>query len=472
MKRPCQFPLALLFCTAAIVLVAGLPKTNAQPPSAQPSTAQPPTTQPSTAQPPTTQPSTAQPPTTQPTTTPAPTQPGGSPAAGTPAAATSEEQVTDEQVLKAFQEKAPAEDQEPGTAAVDAFHAAAAKLRAKTLEMRRQHTLVVNGYSDDTDLYRKLRTETRLLINQTYRAALNLLDYMPYPTAARFAVTVLEHRVSHGVYDKDTHEGAARLMDAGVRLLYVAQAAARAGMVTGDFDLADRIYEKLEDGELEDTDRALLGQEELIKKQFETEQELIANDPEDLPKARFLTTRGEIVVELFINEAPSTVAHFINLIESGFYDGLDFFQVVDGLLALTGDPLGDGSARPERYIADEHTGETVRMPLAGSLVMAKLPTAGNRDFVPNSAGTQFAILFMPIPAIIEHQTVFGRVIEGLDVVGELRRVDPTKEKEKNQIVLPPDRILHAEMINRPETLPEVNYAQPPGLADGPPASGP
>jgi peptidylprolyl isomerase len=266
--------------------------------------------------------------------------------------------------------------------------------------------------------------------------------------------------VIQDVYDIETLEGAAKLLDFGVRLRYVAQAAARSAMVVGDFDLAERIYDKLKEEELEDKDKALIGQMDEIKKQWDIEQKLLAGDGEDLPRVRFHTTRGDFVAELYINEAPSTVSHFIGLVESGFFDGLDFFQVVDGLLAMTGDPLGDGSSRPERYLADEHGRETVRMALRGSLVMAKLPVTNSREFIPNSAGTQFAILYMPFPMISEQQTVFGRVVEGMDIISAFRRVDPNKEKEKNAIVLPPDRIIECEMINRPAELPEVIYANP------------
>ncbi|MEM6468910.1 MAG: peptidylprolyl isomerase, partial [Planctomycetota bacterium] len=220
--------------------------------------------------------------------------------------------------------------------------------------------------------------------------------------------------------------------------------------------------EKLTEEEIEDIDKALMGQFNQIEKQYEIEQELISKDPEDLPRVRFTTTRGDFVVELFINEAPSTAAHFIDLVESGFYDGCDFFQVIEGLLALTGDPLGDGSSTPDRFIMDEHDRSVIRMPLAGSLIMAKMPIPGTPEFVANSAGTQFAILYRPVPNVIDQQTVFGRVVEGRSVVGAFRRVDPNKEKKKGEIQLPPDRIIEAEVINRPEELPEVIYVPAPG----------
>lgn len=371
-----------------------------------------------------------------------------------------QDKVGPEEMVREFKRLAPPEQREAGLIALAEFEASASEFAKKILEMRRQHTLLVNSLSDDRALYRKLRNEARGLMNQTYRKSLRLIQDMPHPYAMRFISTVLQQHYNNDIYDKETLEGAARLLDYQVRVRFVALLAARTGMCVGDFDLSKRVYENFKDEDLEERDRGLIGTAADIEKQFAIEQKLLESDPDDLPKVHFVTTRGEFTVELYINSAPSTVSHFIQLAESGFYDGLDFFQVIDGLLALTGDPLGDGSSAPDKNLTDEHGREGSRMPLYGSLVMAKLPIPGTQNFVPNTAGTQFAILFLPIPRITQQQTVFGRVIDGFDVVGSLRRVDPNKKKKKNEIVVPPDRIIECEVLNRPDKLPEVIYAVP------------
>ena len=99
-----------------------------------------------------------------------------------------------------------------------------------------------------------------------------MLDYFPHPDAARFILTVLEQRAKRDVYDAQTLEGSAKLLDLGVRLLYVAQAAARSAMIAGDFDLAERIYKSLEEDELTERDQQLIAQREEIIEQFEAEQ--------------------------------------------------------------------------------------------------------------------------------------------------------------------------------------------------------
>lgn len=361
-------------------------------------------------------------------------------------------------IIEQFKTQASGEFLEYGLKAVADYEASVAELRKSMIEMRIIHTKVLNGLSDDKQRYYDLRNESHRLVNQTYNEALKVMDVMPHPNAVRFVVTWVEHRVRLHIYDDKTFEGAAKLLDrTGVRLRLVYLGAARSAMMSGRFEVAERIYKGLKEEALDDLDKGLIGRFDIIKEQFLAEKERVAKDPKDLPKAKFVTSRGEFIVELYINEAPSTVAHFINLVESGFYDGLDFFQVIEHLLALTGDELGDGSGTPDKYIADEHGGENARMPLRGSLVMAKLPIGESGNFVPDTAGTQFAILYVPFPPIIEQQTIFGRVIEGMDVVCEFRLNDPNEKKKKGAIVLPPDRIFKAEMINRPETLPEVLY---------------
>ena len=81
---------------------------------------------------------------------------------------------------------------------------------------------------------------------------------------------------------------------------------------------------------------------------------------------------------------------------------------------------------------DEHEREDARVGLRGSLVMAKKPRPNNRGFYPNSASSQFAILYLPVPGVNDQQTVFGRVIEGENVVSRLRRVDALQKERQEE----------------------------------------
>jgi cyclophilin family peptidyl-prolyl cis-trans isomerase len=178
---------------------------------------------------------------------------------------------------------------------------------------------------------------------------------------------------------------------------------------------------------------------------------------DDLPRVLLETTRGPVTIELFENEAPNTVANFIQLVEDGYYDGADFYQVVDDFLALGGDPVGDGTGTSGRLIPDEHDRAGSRQLFRGYLLMAKVPDPADKgSFVPNSASSQFAIALVPMIREDRKQTVFGRVIEGMEVVCSFRRVDPAKKKEK-VVQLPPDRIETAKVLRKRDHEYKVEY---------------
>jgi peptidylprolyl isomerase len=305
------------------------------------------------------------------------------------------------------------------------------------------------------------RQEVRKRLDETYLAALDVCRMGPDQDTATFLVTMIQHRFERDIYDASTMEGAARMIDGGAQLTYLFQAAARSAVVVGDFDMAKKLFDVIDDEQKEDIDQALAFYLESFRESFEEEKaEREKEAKEDrLPRVLLRTTQGDVLVELFLDSAPSTVSHFISLVEEGFYDGLDFYQVIDHLLALTGDPSGVGDGNCGKYIMDEHQNENAREGFRGSLVMAKLPMGDTGKFVPNSASSQFAILLLPVKSVAEEQTVFGRVIEGMDAISRMRRIDPSKKKEKGAIVQPPDMIIEATVVRRPETLPEPRYMQ-------------
>lgn len=126
---------------------------------------------------------------------------------------------------------------------------------------------------------------------------------------------------------------------------------------------------------------------------------------------------GKIVVELYEKDAPGTVANFVKLAKQGFYDGLSFHRVEPGFVVQGGDPKGDGTGGPGYAIKDE---VNTRKHLTGAVAMAK--TAA-----PNSAGSQFYITLAPQPGLDGRYTVFGQVVEGMDVVMKIKRGDIMKK---------------------------------------------
>ena len=123
--------------------------------------------------------------------------------------------------------------------------------------------------------------------------------------------------------------------------------------------------------------------------------------------ARMETTKGVIRIEMFEDKAPITTKNFIDLASKGFYDGVIFHRVIDGFMIQGGDPTGTGRGGPGYKIPDEFHVD-LKHDSAGILSMAN---AG-----PNTGGSQFFITLGPTPHLNNRHAVFGKVIEGLDVV--------------------------------------------------------
>jgi len=161
---------------------------------------------------------------------------------------------------------------------------------------------------------------------------------------------------------------------------------------------------------------------------------------DDLPRVVFKTTKGDIVLELFENEAPNTVANFITLVEAKKYDKIKFHRVIPGFMAqggdpntLDNDPRNDGQGGPGYTIPCECYTPKARMHFQGSLSMAH---AGK-----DTGGSQFFLTFVPTTHLNwsdgkagSSHTVFGRVIEGLDVMLSLKGPDERTGEGADQII--------------------------------------
>ena len=132
--------------------------------------------------------------------------------------------------------------------------------------------------------------------------------------------------------------------------------------------------------------------------------------------AHFDTDRGPIRVELAADKAPLTVANFVNLAKRGFYDGLSFHRVINDFMIQGGCPKGTGTGGPGYKFEDE-TGNGVRHE-RGVISMAN---AG-----PNTNGSQFFITHIKTDWLDGKHTVFGKVVDGLGVVDQVKQGDRIK----------------------------------------------
>jgi cyclophilin family peptidyl-prolyl cis-trans isomerase len=143
--------------------------------------------------------------------------------------------------------------------------------------------------------------------------------------------------------------------------------------------------------------------------------------------ATLVTEKGDIKIELFADQAPLAVNSFIFLAQNGWYDGVTFHRVIPGFVAQAGDPTGTGYGGPGYAFKNEIT--DLKFDKAGLVGMANAGADSN--------GSQFFITYAPAPNLDNSYTIFGQVIEGMDVLNSLTERDPTQ----NANLPPGDKIL-------------------------------
>lgn len=137
-------------------------------------------------------------------------------------------------------------------------------------------------------------------------------------------------------------------------------------------------------------------------------------DPIKSYRAVIETNRGSIELELYPKHAPNTVNNFVFLAREGFYDDVIFHRVINDFVIQGGDPTGTGRGGPGYTFADELKGN----PLKHETGMISMANAG-----PNTNGSQFFITHSPQPHLNGRHTVFGKVVNGQEVVNAIQQGD-------------------------------------------------
>jgi len=151
-----------------------------------------------------------------------------------------------------------------------------------------------------------------------------------------------------------------------------------------------------------------------MSKQWKTPPEMQI-DPKKKYKARMETDKGTMVIELFADKTPRTVNNFVFLAREGYYEDVKFHRVISNFMVQGGDPTGTGSGGPGYKFEDEFH-PSLRHDKQGILSMAN---AG-----PRTNGSQFFITHTPTPHLDNKHSVFGQVVEGLDVLMSIPPRDP------------------------------------------------
>ncbi len=159
---------------------------------------------------------------------------------------------------------------------------------------------------------------------------------------------------------------------------------------------------------------------------------------------------GVIKAELYPDVAPVSVANFISLANSGFYNGLCFHRVIKGFMIQGGDPKGNGTGGPGYQIKGEFAANGVPNDLKHTAGVLSMARAGD----PDSAGSQFFIVHADSPHLDGQYAAFGKVTEGMDVVDEIAsvRVDYNDKPRKPQIMKSVSVDTMGESYPEPEKL--------------------
>ena len=141
----------------------------------------------------------------------------------------------------------------------------------------------------------------------------------------------------------------------------------------------------------------------------------------------FKTNMGNFKAELFADKAPITVGNFEKLIYKGFYKNLIFHRVIPNFMIQTGCPHGTGYGGPGYTIRDE-----INLSIKHEKGMLSVANSGR----PNTGGSQFFITVAPTPWLDGHHTIFGKILEGMDVVESISKVDRDRnDKPLKKIII-------------------------------------
>jgi cyclophilin family peptidyl-prolyl cis-trans isomerase len=342
--------------------------------------------------------------------------------------------------------KSKASSAAPAAAASPAaeFSALNAKFRTLVAELgqlrrRYQADSSANKKALEVEWDQKLEQVKKLeirLASAAERAYLAAPDKSPDEAEYLFAYLTSQVR-------SDNYEEAVRLADLladhNYQHQYFDLLAGLSYFATMDFDKSKEYLTRAkEQGQIDDIGNRYLAQidDHNYAQLWKDEQAIRAAEDKagNLPKVKLETNKGDIVIALLENEAPLATANFIELTEKKYFDGLKFHRVIPGFMAQGGDPKGDGTGGPGYTIPDECYQDDHRNHFRGTLSMAN---SGQRD----TGGSQFFLTFLPTAHLDGKHTVFGRVVEGMDVLSKLQRCQPGDSAV-------PDRIVKATVLSK------------------------
>ena len=289
------------------------------------------------------------------------------------------------------------------------------------------------------EVFEKLLEETELLRKKLIDAAIAAFTEAPYynSSVAEFCIQMVQYENA-----RDNYEVSFKLADAIIAHpdglsaqagdFYAMAADAAFGCM--EFDKAEQWYAKAVSLNAR-LDMGAMGRQREISEQKKLWAEELAirekeSQDDNNPRVLIKTNKGDITIELFEDNAPNTVANFISLVKMGFYKDIPFHRVLPGFMAQGGGECGyciDCERLKKDLVQRKH--------FRGSISMA-------RTSMPDTGGSQFFQMFQPKGYLNGEYTVFGRIIDGIEVLADIQRIDPDDEV----ITVEPDMILEAKVL--------------------------
>ena len=285
----------------------------------------------------------------------------------------------------------------------------------------------------------KLLVEAKQAKNNLIKAAIDAFNEAPYLNyiVAEFCINTIQYENARDNYEvsfqlADTIIAHPDGLSGNAGNFYATAADAAFGCM--EFDKAEQWYAKAVSLNAQLDREATMRQREIPEQKKLWAEELTLREKEsqddNLPRVLIRTNKGDITIELFEDNAPNTVANFINLVKKGFYKDIPFHRVLPGFMAQGGGECGyciDCERLKKDLVQRKH--------FRGSISMA-------RTSMPDTGGSQFFQMFQPKAYLNGEYTVFGRIIDGIDVLADIQRIDPDDEV----ITVEPDRIIEAKVL--------------------------
>ena len=291
--------------------------------------------------------------------------------------------------------------------------------------------------------YDKLLVDAKQARNNLVTAAMDAFNEAPYVNfiVAEFCISLIQYENARDNYEVSFKladaiiappDGLSKLLANNIGNFYAMAADAAFGCM--EFDKAEQWYAKAVALNARLDREATMRQQEISEQKKLWAEELAIREKEaqadDLPRVLIRTNKGDITIELFEDNAPNTVANFMSLVKKGFYKDIPFHRVLPGFMAQGGGECGyciDCERLKKDLVQRKH--------FRGSISMA-------RTSMPDTGGSQFFQMFQPKAYLNGGYTVFGRIIDGIDVLADIQRIDPDDEV----ITVEPDRIIEAKVL--------------------------